>query len=104
MYTVGILADKGYTVSYPVFDGEFMGTANLFYRSLADAAAEYFRGAVESDRGILCRALFSVSEDEDGFAVRVTLIQRKNGRRCGEKQLLHRWRYWDGRDAVMVKG
>ena len=103
MYQTKTAVGRGYTVMYPVFEGEGYGTVNRFYESFRDLAAEYFESLVAQDRHSVCRSAFSVEDDGDVFEVRLTLTLRRCGKRCGEKTLTHRWRRWAGRDAVMEK-
>lgn len=101
MYATKSLMGRGYTVSYPVFDGDGTALANKFYEYLARCVEEYFLSLINEDRRYVCRAEFAVEESDSGFSVNYTLTLRRCGRRCGEKKFTHRWRYYDGRDAVL---
>lgn len=104
MYLTKTAVGRGYTVAYPVFEGEGCGTVNRFYESFRDSAAEYFESLVAEDRRSVCRSTFAVVDEGDTFTVKIVLTLRRSGRRCGVKTLTHRWQRWDGRDAVMEKG
>lgn len=101
MYITKNLIGRGYTVSYPVFGGDGTALANKFYEHLARCAEEYFLSLINEDRRSVCRGAFAVEETESGFAVDYVLTLRRCGRRCGEKRLTHRWKRFDGRDAVL---
>jgi len=101
LYITKTAAGRGYTVAYPEFDGDGTALANEFYGILARCTEEYFLSLIKEDRRSVCNAVFTVEESDCGFTVNYALTLRRCGRRCGEKKLTHRWRYYDGRDAVL---
>lgn len=104
MHEIRTAAGQRYFLSYPVFTDPGSDTANRFYETFAERTAEYFAGVTADDRCAVCRGMFSVEEEEDGFAVSFILTLRRGGRRYGVKELRHRWRRWDGRDATLRRG
>ena len=103
MYETKNAGGRGYTIAFPVFVGDGTAVVNRFYETLSESAAEYFESIIAADKHAVCRLSFTVHEEEDGFTVKTVAILRKSGRKCSERTLIHRWKLWLGKEAVLLK-
>lgn len=103
MYETKNAGGRGYTIAFPVFSGDGTAVVNRFYESLSLSAAEYFESIIAADKHAVCRLSFTVHEEDDGFTVKTVAILRRSGRKCGEWTLIHRWKRWQGKEAVLLK-
>lgn len=102
MYITRTRTGRGYRVEYPEFSGEGYSLANEFYHHFGNAAEEYFKTLTEEEGHLVCSSGFLVEDLEDFFTVVLTLTLRKRGKCLGRRVLTHRWKRWEGRDAILL--
>lgn len=103
MHTINTVTGKNYSITYPCFHGENTNTVNAFYEDFAKIAEAYFQNLTSDDNRAVCRALVSVTEEDDSFSVSIRLLLRRNGKKCGDKTLIHKWKGFEGKDFVLIK-
>ena len=103
MYETKNAGGRGYTIAFPVFAGDGTAVVNRFYETLSESASEYFESIITADKHAVCRLSFTVHEEKDGFTVKTVAILRKSGKKYSERTLIHRWKLWQGKEAVLLK-
>lgn len=101
MYTIKTVSGKSYFLAYPKFRGNGYEITNAFYEEFAKVTSEYFSELTAEDRQTVCRSLVSVAEEKDGFTVSIRLLLRRSGKKCGDKTLIHKWKVFHGKGALL---